>query len=73
MAMFESLSKRLEGVFTDLSGKGTTRAAGDDDRRHQDAEFAQNAYPEQINRVNFGAETPELIGTLIGEDDPDQE
>ena len=56
----------------DLGGEGAARAAGDDDRRQQHPELAQDRDAEQVDRVDLGAEPAQLIGALIGHDDADQ-
>ena len=72
-------AKRAQGVDlfvdlhrADLSGERTTRPAGDNDRRHQHTELTQDAYSQQIHRVDLGAKSAQLIGALVSDDHPDQ-
>ena len=44
----------------DLGGDGAARAAGDHDRRHQHAEFAQHQDADQIDDEDVGAEIAQL-------------
>src|SRR5579883_478100 len=57
----------------DLRREGAARAAGDDDGGEHDAELAQDGDAEQVDGVELGAEAPQLVGALEGEDDADEE
>ena len=56
----------------DLGGKGAAGAAGDDDRGHQHAQFAQDADRQQVDGIDLGAELAQLVGALVGDHHPDQ-
>jgi hypothetical protein len=54
-------------------GKGGAGAAGDDDAGHQRANLAHHADGDEVGDEDLGADHAQLVGTEIGENQPDQE
>src|SRR5450759_4085884 len=61
------------GHRADLRGVGGARAPGDDDGGDQRRELAQHRQTDEVGHENVGAVLPELVGALIGDNDPEQE
>jgi len=57
----------------DLGGEGAARAAGDDDRGEQHAQFAEHADADGFHREGLGAELAQLLHALVGDHHADQE
>ena len=55
----------------DFGGDGAARTAGDHDRRHQHAEFAQHEDADEVDDEDVGAEIGQLVGALLGDDRAD--
>jgi len=70
MAMFESLSKRLEGVFTDLSGKGKITEADVNEAMREvrlallEADVSLKVVRQFVDRVKQKAIGADVLGSL---------
>src|SRR5579885_1165696 len=70
MAMFESLSKRLEGVFTNLSGKGKLTEADVDEAMREvrlamlEADVSLKLVRQFVERVKARAVGAEMLGSF---------
>jgi len=70
MAMFESLSKRLEGVFTNLSGKGKLTEADVDEAMREvrlallEADVSLRLVRQFVERVKARAVGAEVLGSF---------
>jgi len=70
MAMFESLSKRLEGVFTNLSGKGKLSEADVDEAMREvrlallEADVSLRLVRQFVERVKVRAVGSEVLGSF---------
>src|SRR6266567_7106786 len=70
MAMFESLSKRLEGVFTNLSGKGKLTEADVDEAMREvrlallEADVSLKLVRQFVERVKAKAVGAEVLGSF---------
>src|SRR5690348_7076928 len=70
MAMFESLSKRLEGVFTSLSGKGNLTEADVDEAMREvrlallEADVSLKLVRQFVERVKVKAVGTEVLGSF---------
>jgi hypothetical protein len=60
-------------IVPSCAAKGGARAAGDHDRGHQHAHFAQGQAPDQVDREHLGAELRELDRALLRDDHADEE
>src|SRR5512143_2004331 len=54
----------------DLRRECRSRTSGDNDRGDQSGDLAQQTNAKKVDGEDFGAKTLELVGTLIGKDDP---
>ena len=71
MAMFESLSKRLEGVFTNLSGKGKLTEADVDEAMREvrlallEADVSLKLVRQFVERVKAKAGAASHLGSAV--------